>query len=50
MAASSASGVNGLRRQRVAPSSSAILRKSGAGEFTHSQPCAACEWDEREIY
>ena len=28
-----ASGVNGLRRQRAAPSSSAIRRKSGAGEF-----------------
>jgi hypothetical protein len=27
-----AAGVNGLRRQREAPSSSAILRKSGAGE------------------
>ncbi len=30
---SSATGVKGLRRQRDAPSSSAILRKSGAGEF-----------------
>ena len=29
----SATGVNGLRRQRDAPSSSAILRKSGAGEL-----------------
>jgi hypothetical protein len=28
---SSATGVNGLRRQREAPSSSAMLRKSGAG-------------------
>ena len=30
-AACNAAGVNGLRRQREAPSSSAILRKSGAG-------------------
>ena len=30
--ASSAPGVNGLRRQRAAPSSSAMRRKSGAGE------------------
>jgi hypothetical protein len=31
MTVSSVLGVKGLRRQRVAPSSSAILRKSGAG-------------------
>src|SRR6185437_4766499 len=30
----SAAGVNGLRRHRVAPGSSAIRRKSGAGELT----------------
>ena len=31
-AANSVFGVNGLRRQHVAPSSSDILRKSGEGE------------------
>ena len=32
-AVKSATGVNGLRKQRDAPSSSVILRKSGAGEL-----------------
>ena len=32
MIVNKAAGVNGFRRQRAAPSSSAIRRKSGAGE------------------
>src|SRR6478672_9624671 len=34
---SNAAGVNGLRRQRAAPSSRAIRRKSGAGESRFSK-------------